>query len=173
MQEIRVKTPLRGKWRAIVLGVILLMASCSPEGQPAPDFTVTTLDGSDFTLSEYRGKVVIMYAMAAWCPSCIPEAKALARIFREYRGRGVEVLVLDVDTRETGQHLRQFKDFVQGGEHYWALDEGNRWALAYEIKALDSTIIVDQQGRIAYRDEVSTSYERLKEEIQSLLGEPN
>ena len=136
---------------------------------PAPDFTVKTLDGSDFTLSEQRGKVIILFAMAAWCPTCAPEAQALARIYGEYRDRGVEVLILDVWQGETEEQLLQFKNSVQGGDHLRAIDRENRWALAYEIKILDTTVIVDRQGRIAYRDESSTSYQKLKEEVESLL----
>lgn len=143
-------------------------AEFQPRGPLAPDFTVKTLDGSGFTLSEHRGKVVILYAMAAWCPSCVPETRALARIYQEYRDRGVEVLILDVWLGETEEQLLQFKRAAQGGDHLWALDRENRWALTYEIKALDATVIVDRQGRIAYRDEFPTSYEKLKEVMGSL-----
>lgn len=135
----------------------------------APDFTVKTLDGSDFTLSERRGNVVILYAMAAWCPTCIPEAQALARIYDEYRNRGVEVLILDVWQGETEEQLLQFKNSVNGGDHFWAMDTENRWAQAYEIRMLDTTIIIDREGRIAYKDESSTPYQKLKDEVESLL----
>ncbi|MFQ5925727.1 MAG: peroxiredoxin family protein [Dehalococcoidia bacterium] len=157
----------------LLVGLILL-SGCGesvpePSGPPAPDFSVKTLDGSDFTLSEHRGKVIILYAMAAWCPTCVPEAQALARIHREYRGRGVEVLILDVWQGETEDQLAQFKNSVQGGDHFWAMDRENRWALAYEIRMLDTTVIIDRQGRIAYRDGYSTPYQKLREEVESLL----
>lgn len=157
----------------LLVGMIFLSGCGGSEfksnGPLAPDFTVKTLDGSEFTLSEHRGKVIILYAMAAWCPTCVPEAQALAQIHREYRDRGVEVLILDVWPGETEEQLLQFKNSVQGGDHFWAMDRESRWALAYEIKTLDTTVIVDRQGRIAYRDGSSTPYQRLKKEVESLL----
>lgn len=157
----------------LLVGLILLSGcgESAPESSAplASDFTVKTLDGSDFTLSEHRGKVIILYAMAAWCPTCVPEARALSQIHREYRDRGVEVLILDVWQGETEEQLLQFKSDAHGGDHLWAMDIENRWALAYEIKTLDTTVIVDRQGRIAYRDGSSTPYQKLKEAVESLL----
>lgn len=127
------------------------------------------IGGSEFTLSRHRGKVVILYAMAAWCPTCAPEARDLGRIYREYRAKGVEVLIVDVWPGETEAQLLQFKSFARGGDHLWALDRDNRWASAYQIRALDTTVIVDRQGRVAYRDEVPTSYEKLKKELERVL----
>ncbi|MEE9202099.1 MAG: TlpA disulfide reductase family protein [Dehalococcoidia bacterium] len=153
---------------------MLFLSSCggpAPEssGPLAPDFTVQTMDGSSFTLSQHRGKVVILFAMAAWCPTCVPETQALAHIYQEYRDRGVEVLILDVWPGETERQLLRFKSSAQGGDHFWAMDTESRWALAYEIRTLDTTVIVDRQGRIAYRDGSPTPYQRLKEEIERLL----
>lgn len=158
----------------LFLGTLTLLSGCGgseskSSGPPAPDFTVKTLDGSDFTLSGHRGKVVILYAMAAWCPSCAPEAQALARIYTEYQGSGVEILILDVWQGDTEEQFLQFKNSVKGGDHFWALDKGSRWALAYEIKTLDATVIIDRQGRIAYRDGSPTPYQKLKKEVESLL----
>lgn len=153
---------------------MLFLSSCggsAPEssGPLAPDFTVKTIDGSNFTLSEHRGKVVILFAMAAWCPTCVPETRALARIHREYRNRGVEVLILDIWPGETEQQLLRFKSSAQGGDHFWAMDTESRWALAYQIRTLDTTVIIDRQGRIAYRDGSPTPYQNLKAEVEPLL----
>lgn len=53
-------------------------------GAAVPDFAIRTLDGGTFRLSEHRGRVVAIYTMAGWCLSCIPEAKAWARLYSEY-----------------------------------------------------------------------------------------
>ena len=42
-------------------------------GQPAPDFTVATLSGGPFTLSDYRGKIVLVNWFATWCKPCVEE----------------------------------------------------------------------------------------------------
>ncbi len=164
----------RGAGALAFAALLILASACSPRetapaGPMAPDFTVRTVDGSDFTLSDHRGKVVVLFAMAAWCPSCTLETRALSRIYREYGDRGVEVLILDVWPEETEAQLLDFKSRAQGGDHFWALDIGNRWASAYQVKSLDTTVIVDRGGRIAYRDGSPTPYKNLKAEVEPLL----
>ena len=66
--------------------------------------------GRPYTLSENRGNVVVLYFMAAWYATCIPEAQAQARIHEEYGPRGVEVIILDVDPTENERDLLKFKE---------------------------------------------------------------
>ncbi len=69
-------------------------------GDIAPDFTLPTLDGGRFTLSEQRGKPVIVFFMAYWCGSCIPEATALGKLQQEYGGR-VSIVAVNIDPTGT------------------------------------------------------------------------
>jgi len=138
-------------------------------GSPAPDFTVRTIDGQRFTLSEQRGKPVALFFVAAWCTSCIPEAQAWARIYEEYKGSGLQVLALDVDATETSTDLRRFKEQAGNPPYLWALDTDNLVTRLYRVRALDTTIIIDPQGRIAYHDEVPTLYPQLKAALEKLL----
>ena len=52
-------------------------------GKVAPDFTLPTLGGESFTLANERGKPAVVFFMAYWCGSCIPEAAALGKLQRE------------------------------------------------------------------------------------------
>lgn len=53
-------------------------------GKAAPDFSVPTLDGKTFTLSEQRGKPTVIFFMAYWCGSCVPEGTALGQLIQAY-----------------------------------------------------------------------------------------
>ncbi len=126
-------------------------------------------DGSVFDISAERGNVVILYFMAAWCTTCIPEAQALAQIHETYADRGVRVLVLDVDVTENEGDLAGFREQAGNGEHLWAMDADDQVARTYNVRLLDTTIFIDRKGRIAYMDGSPTSYEVLAAIIEALL----
>lgn len=120
------------------------LAERAKAGPPAPDFTVPTLDGGSFTLSEHRGKPIILFAMAYWCGTCVPEARALGRIRQEYGDR-VTIVALDVDPSSTPDLLRRFRQFAGNPGYIWAFDKNGRVTQAYRIRSLDTTIIIDAE----------------------------
>ena len=89
---------LRGWVALIVLSVgllgVILFAGCngatssdlSPApsiGHPAPDFTLTDLDGNIIRPSDFRGKVVFLNFWATWCPPCRAEMPAMEEVYQE------------------------------------------------------------------------------------------
>lgn len=156
-----------------VLGGGLLRAA--QPGQPAlrgpeaEDFTVPTLDGGTFTLSEQEGKVTVVYIMAYWCGTCIPEARALARLYQEFGPQRLSVLALDVDPTSEPELLRQFRARVGDAPYSWGFDEGGKVVQLYKVRALDSTYIINQRGELVYSDQFSTPYEMLREQLERLL----
>lgn len=144
--------------------------SSSPGGM-APDFAVQTTSWSgaeEFVLSQQRGKPVVLYAMASWCYTCIPEAEALGKIHRELGDR-VTIVIVSVDPNDNEQSLLKFKEVARGGDHLWALDTHGDFVRAFDVRSLDTTIIVDAEGRQVYRDSVPTSEGKLREELAKLL----
>ena len=98
----------RGALRAALLvSIALIGASCSAqendgsaaaaeeESFPAPDFTLVDLQGNQVSLSDYRGKAVIIDFWATWCPPCIFQVPELNRFWKAHKGRG-DVMVLGV-----------------------------------------------------------------------------
>ena len=86
--------------------------SNSASAKVPADFDVRTLDGRTIKLSNYRGKVVVMDFWATWCGPCRQETPQLARIARENRDRGVEVIGLHIDDRgrSSPEDIRKFID---------------------------------------------------------------
>jgi len=112
---------------------------------------------------------VVVYFMAGWCLTCIFEARALARLYQEYRDRGLEVLAVDVDPSETEADVKAFRARgVPDAAYAWALDPGGLLSRTFKVWALDTTVVVGPDGRIVYRDEVGTPYETLKEVVDRL-----
>lgn len=74
------------------------------------DVDVRTVDGRTIKLSDYRGKVLVMDFWATWCPPCRLETPQLARLAREHRERGLEVIGLHIDDRgrSSPEDIRKF-----------------------------------------------------------------
>ncbi len=157
----------------IVAGGLALRSRKTAESQlsgpPAPDFTVPTLEGETFTLSAHHGKPVILFAMAYWCGTCIPEARALARLHEKYGDR-VVIVALDVDPSSTPEALQRFRQRVGNPDYVWAFDQDNRVARAYQIRSLDSTYIISPSGQIMYSDAFPTPYQTLEQQIKAFVG---
>ncbi len=130
-------------------------------GDTAPDFSVPTLDGGTFTLSAQRGRPTVIFFMAYWCSTCLSEARALAQIRDEYGDR-VQIIAIDVDPSSTPESLARFKRSAGAGDFVWAFDTAQTVARAYQVRSLDTTLILDANGVVVYRDEFPTPYRTLK-----------
>ncbi|MBL8164798.1 MAG: TlpA family protein disulfide reductase [Anaerolineae bacterium] len=132
---------------AAVFGIALLQRN---QGQPtsgaAPDFTVTTLNGSQIRLSDLKGRVVVLNFWASWCGPCRDEAEVLEDIWQRYQDRGV--VVLGIAYTDTERNARAFiEEFSQTYPN--ALDIGTRISDLYNITGVPETFIIDQNGEIA------------------------
>ncbi|MBR9997899.1 MAG: redoxin domain-containing protein [Cyclobacteriaceae bacterium] len=73
-------------------------------GNPAPDFSLADLDGDSLSLSSLRGDFVVIHIATTWCPFCNAEAPYLEELYRQYKDKRVQVLIIDV---------KEPKDLVQ------------------------------------------------------------
>lgn len=149
------------------LSVLLSDAEGTQLGEIAPNFTVPTLDGGTFSLVDQRGKPTIIFFMAYWCGTCIPEARALAQLNREY-GEQVSIVAIDVDPTSTPDALAGFKQAADGGAFTWAFDDGQQVINAYQVRALDTTLVLDAEGHVVYSDAYPTTYGVLKDTLTGL-----
>ena len=139
-------------------------------GPVAPAIAAPTVDGGRFSLATQRGKVVVLYALAAWCTSCIPETTALGQLAHTAGRRGVETLLVDESPQsDTPQAVRDFRARAQGPERSWVIDRGGHIAQAYGITALDTTVVIDRAGHIAARYNGSIDLATLQSAVRPLL----
>src|SRR5713101_8494248 len=73
------------------------LAIAKSADQTAPEVTFKDLDGKDTTLSQYRGKVVLVNFWATWCEPCRVEIPWLIEMQQKYSAKGFTVLGVDVD----------------------------------------------------------------------------
>jgi thiol-disulfide isomerase/thioredoxin len=105
--------------------------------------------------------------MAYWCGTCLPEAQALAQLKLDY-GEEISIVALDVDPSSTPAALAQFKAASGNGTYTWAFDTGQKVTAGYEVAALDTTLILNREGHVVYRDQYATTYQTLKAELARL-----
>jgi cytochrome c biogenesis protein CcmG/thiol:disulfide interchange protein DsbE len=67
------------------------------EGQPAPEFTLTSLDGTEIDSASLRGRSVLLYVWFTGCPPCLEEAPQLATLDHDFSGRGLVIVGANAD----------------------------------------------------------------------------
>lgn len=160
MSEVAVSAPRPPRGIMIVFGVILaaitallvlLAVAVRERSAPplasgvAPDFILTTFDGQKFTLSELKGKAVVINFWASWCIPCRDEAPALERAWQTYRDRGLIVLGVDyVDTEpDAKKFIAEFAQTYPNGP-----DTGTRISQSYRITGVPETYFIAKDGRL-------------------------
>lgn len=133
----------------------------------APDFKLTTLDNKEFKLSEQKGKTVILFGMAGWCGTCIPEGRALTQVRKVYAGKGVEVIGVAFTKGDNEDFLKEFRN-LGTIDILLALDTDNV-ASKYQLVKLETTYIINKDGTVVYKDEQFTSYDDYKRELDKIL----
>lgn len=123
----------------------------TPSGPVAPDFTVQTAQGGSFTLSRERGSGVLLAFTSSWCVSCGPKLEAIARLYPEYRERGLAVIVLNPDPRDPQEAFVAYLNRWGAATLPWAMDEENRVTLAYQVTSLGTIVGIDRAGRQVHK----------------------
>ena len=67
------------------------------EGLAAPDFTFPGIDGTEVSLSDFKGKVVLVNIWATWCKPCVDEMPSMEKLYRKFKGQNFEILAVSID----------------------------------------------------------------------------
>jgi peroxiredoxin len=145
---------------AAIIGVLWIWASTVPaeattgglipsprEGFLAPDFTLESLSADEISLSDMRGKVIVLNLWASWCPPCRAEMPALQRVYQENKERGLEVLAVNMTAQDS---LADVEAFVQEFNLTFPilLDTSGEVGNTYLMRALPTTFFIDREGVI-------------------------
>lgn len=113
----------------------------------APDFQLTTSDGSTMHLSDLRGKVVLLNFWATWCPPCKAEMPDLDAIHREY-GPEHDFTVIGVNVGGSQAEVRVFADQHSITFPLLLDTDGMITNSRYNIRSLPTSLIIDRSGNI-------------------------
>lgn len=156
----------------LMLGLIIWsFGSGSPDQSfpPAPDFQLTDLEGKTHTLSDYKGKILLINFWATWCPPCRAEIPDFVEVYASKKSQGLEILGVSVDNLAPSA----LKNFVSRLKINYPV------ALATEKIILDfqpgeyipTTIVLDKKGHIRYKHVGQLDKETLLSIFNSLSQE--
>ena len=87
------------KWIILVFVMGVTISNTAYSGVAAPDFTLRNLKQKNVSLSDYKGKVVLVNFWATWCAPCKTEMPHIQKMYTDLKGKGFEVLAISVDER--------------------------------------------------------------------------
>ena len=142
--------------------------------EAAPAYVFKTRDGADARLSDFRGKVVVVYVWAMWCAPCRTEMPTLARLAELYAGTDLVVLPINVDA--TADAIADAKSFIDVHEPL-PLYSDPKFQLPFELPGrgkMPQTVLLDRQGRIRahFSGEADWASAEARALVDALLAEP-
>jgi len=138
----------------------------------APDFTLTDINGRRFSLSGFRGKIVLIDFFATWCPPCREEIPHLKTLSNLYPNDTFVMISVDSSPLDTEEAVRKW---VQEYEVTWTVvppsTDSAGVANKYEIVWLPTLVFVDQESYIRGRYVGLTEAEVLRSRIEVIIPE--
>ncbi len=140
------------------------------KGSPAPNFTLSDINGRDVSLSDFRGKVVLLEFWATWCPPCIESVPELIMLQDRYKEKGFTVVALSLDKgTDNISMVAAFSDKFK--INYPILFADEDIIDTYRIISIPTSVILDREGVVKH---IYSSYgmdfeEHLKKEIEKVL----
>lgn len=120
------------------------------ENQPAPDFTITDINGENHSLSEYRGKNVIVVFWASWCTPCLREIPNLIAL-QNVLGKD-ELMILGISYTSANNSEKQMKEFVKSNDRLnypvFAVERSAMPAPYNKVTSIPCSFFIDKKGKI-------------------------
>ena len=138
-------------YHQIFAAIFLLFTAFSPTafaGQEAPAFSLRDMNGKSVSLSDYKGKVVLLNFWATWCQPCQAEMPHLQKMHTELAENGLVVLSITIDE---ARDVSKVKPLIKRNGYTFTvlLDKETKVAPLYNPdQTLPYNVIIDREGQI-------------------------
>lgn len=156
---------MRSKTAFLILIVAsVLVASVPAKAETkAPDFTLIDIDGNTFTLSNHRGKVVLIDFCSTRTGHCMSMHENLRTVRTSFAEDELVIISIFIDTTETVEDIRHFKE-QHGGD--WAYANDTDVHVSYEITGTPTEYVVDVNGYIHSKRLGVTAVDALLDDVE-------
>ncbi|MBL8137896.1 MAG: TlpA family protein disulfide reductase [Acidobacteria bacterium] len=159
--------PVAAHASALELGAQADAAACMPNAKPATDFTLPALDGKKVSLSQFKGKVVLLNFWATWCGPCKAEIPGFVELQQQYKN---DLVILGLSVDDPADKARAFADqykvnypMVLGLGHDEIQD-------AYgPIYGIPASFLISRDGKVCKRHLGIAPKSQFEREIKALL----
>ena len=143
-------------------------------GDVAPDFTLELTDGTQFTLSEHRGKVVMLQFTAGWCGVCRKEMPFIERDIWQRHKDNSDFVLVGIDREETKEQIDAFIKKV-GTTYPIAMDTNADVFASYALRnsGITRNVLIGKDGKIVMLTRLfnDVEFNSLVERIDAMLAE--
>ena len=153
-----------------VMAVSILLSAYSQgyaieAGQAAPDFSLTNIDGQKASLTDFKGKAVILNFFASWCPPCREEIPDFITLQKTYGDKGFTFVGVSL------VNVSESKDFAakMGINYPVLIDDGKVSNLYGPVRSIPTTYIIGKDGKIVKMYIGARNKETFEADIKELL----
>jgi len=161
---------------ALILTQLLTPATNSVSdplvGHPAPDFSLVMLHSdngkSALSLSNFKGKPVILNFWATWCQPCKEELPLLENAWKQMQAQKKDIVFLGIDFQESNSDATSFLQ-LHGITYLAALDANGSVANKYGVTSLPQTIFINRNGTVTSREPQELTAQELSKNLQLII----
>jgi thiol-disulfide isomerase/thioredoxin len=156
---------------ALLAMVLVFCGTAWTRPTAAPDLTLTNLDGKAHSLTDYRGKIVVLNFWATWCLPCREEMPMLSKLAPKYDEKDVAFLAASIDDAQTQSKIAHF---VEKKKITLAVFTGATADSLKQFKLgeiVPATLILDRDGSPLFRIEGEASKKDISARLDWLLSD--
>lgn len=153
---------------AAQLKQLLQMSASFILGADAPDFTMNDINGNPVSLSDFRGKVLLIDFWASWCGPCRRENPHVVNLYNQYHQKGFDILGVSLDRTKEPWLGAIEKDGLIWNHVSDLQGWSNSAARLYGVSSIPHTVLVDRDGKIIARN---LRGEALDAKLKEIFGE--
>jgi len=130
-----------------IVGLLVVLAISLSNKSRAPDVTFTTLEGKTIKMTDLKDQIVLVNFWATDCPGCIAEMPALIETYKQYQGKGFEVVAVAMPYDPPSQVLNYAK---KNALPFPVMHDGlSEISTRFEdVRLTPTSFIIDKQGNI-------------------------